>query len=324
MSSDQNLASVCSSAGARASRPGFTLVEVLVVIAIIGVLAGLLLPAVQHARDAAARIECGNNLRQIGLALHNYHDARGTLPAGLLMAAPYSYWGWMAQLLPFVEQQNLWDLAYDWAVKTEHQYEPWPWGDFWADPPTPANPALGIPVKTYQCPADIRTTVVDRLDLSGHGDFQPVAFSAFLGIAGTDGDADGPQNGIFIVHFPVRFADITDGLSNTLMVGERPPSADLEHGWWFAGSGWDGSGDGDVLLGARDVEYAADLKCAASKVGFQPGQVNNPCDQVHFWSLHAGGANFLRADGSVRFYDYGMNSVLPALCTRNGGEVVDY
>jgi prepilin-type N-terminal cleavage/methylation domain-containing protein/prepilin-type processing-associated H-X9-DG protein len=306
-----------------ASRAGFSLVEVLVVIGIIAILIGLLLPAVQKVRAAAARMQCQNNLRQIGLGLHNYHDARGSLPAGVSMTVPYSYWSWMAQLLPFLEQESVWSQAYTWATTADHQYDPWPWGDYWIDPPTPANPVLGIPIKTFQCPADSNSMQVTRIDM-GNGNLQQVAFTSYLGVAGTEGDHEGDQDGVLFFHTTVRFAEITDGLSNTLMVGERPPSWDLEHGWWFAGSGWDGSGDGDVVLGARDYRYGDDVECPESSVGFQPGHFKNRCDQVHFWSQHSGGANFLLGDGSVRFYDYGMNSVLPALCTRAGGEVVDY
>src|SRR5262249_20575983 len=130
-------------------------------------------------------------------------------------------------------------------------------------------------------------------------------------------------NGILYWTSKVRIADVTDGTSNTLLVGERPPSVDLYYGWWFAGAGWDGSGEGDVVLGARAYNYAASIGCPASSVGFQQGDLKNPCDQAHFWSLHIGGANFLFADGSVRFLTYSANSILPALCSRNGGEVFD-
>jgi prepilin-type processing-associated H-X9-DG protein len=119
------------------------------------------------------------------------------------------------------------------------------------------------------------------------------------------------------------------------MVGERPPTSDFLFGWWFAGDGIDGSGSGDFVLGARDTRVVALLETSRHpllahyqqcqgkmKVGLHPGQVSNHCDQTHFWSLHAGGSNFVMADGSVRFLSYAADSVLPALATRNGGEVV--
>jgi prepilin-type processing-associated H-X9-DG protein len=181
-----------------------------------------------------------------------------------------------------------------------------------------------VPVKTYQCPADVRALSTASVDATGEGHFLTVAFTSYLGVAGIDGGIEGGQEGIFVLEVPHRLAEITDGTSQTLMVGERPPSADLEHGWWFAGTGWDGSGVGDVVLGAREVRYAEEQDCPPTAVGFQPGRFANHCDQAHFWSPHTGGGHFLLADGSVRFFDYGMDRVLPAFCTRAGGEVIDY
>jgi hypothetical protein len=280
----------------------------------------LLLPAVQKIRDAANRSKCQNNLKQMGLALHHHHDTYGHLPQGVMYEFPYYYWSWMAQLLPFWEQEAAWKQADAWARQPTPAYAYWPWGGFWLDPQTPANPSLGVKLQCLICPADGRQNyTLPGSQWGGNGE---VAFTGYLGVAGLRGDqfADPAAAGIFHWRSSTRLADVTDGLSNTLMVGERPPSQDLYYGWWFAGAGYDANGTGDVVIGARETAYASAMACPQRYVSFQRGTVKDPCDQVHFWSLHTGGGNFVLGDGSVRFITYSNDNILPQLATRAGGE----
>jgi prepilin-type N-terminal cleavage/methylation domain-containing protein/prepilin-type processing-associated H-X9-DG protein len=329
-------------------RQGFTLIELLVVIAIIAILMGLLLPAVQKVRDAAARIQCANNMKQLGLAMHNYHGTYGQFPAGTTTTwGPYWYWSWMAKTLPFVEQDNVYRVADGWANNPANdpsgnnwQYSPW--GNYWQQPygnPN-ANPGLAVVVKTYSCPSDTRELLATG-DI-GSGGITPnaIAYCGYQGTCGAGIPAGGMVNGVsnpnsraffngvLYADSKIRFADITDGTSNTFMVGERPPSADLVYGWEFAGAGYvDYTGNqwgvGDVVLGAFEYDYAQQLGCPATKAGLQSGNINVMCDQVHWWSLHSSGANFLFADGSVHFVPYGSDPlVMIAMSTREGHEVV--
>ncbi len=357
-------------------RRGFTLIELLVVIAIIGVLVGLLMPAVQKVRDAANRTRCSSHLKQIGLALHGYHDISGSFPPAMDVtqdkdaqgnyvltdghttpSTPLYYWSWMARILPFIEQDNLFRQAQDWTRQYPGTYSKqcWrPFGGYWHSPfNPPQNPALGTLVETFTCPADYRTLGPIFID-SGYGSQFRIALTEYLGVSGTNQYAhDGiffpvaqnnPAQGVYGPTYPpVRMADILDGTSNTLMVGERPTSSDLAYGWWFAGAGQgDRDGSTDIILGTNEYNIEVcpgphppqigtwDSRGGPPRPGtetsyFQPGQANfsQICDMLHFWSLHPGGANFLFADGSVHFLAYAAAPVLPQLATRAGGEVVN-
>jgi prepilin-type N-terminal cleavage/methylation domain-containing protein/prepilin-type processing-associated H-X9-DG protein len=295
-------------------RSGFTLIELLVVIAIIGVLISLLLPAVQRVRESANRTKCSNALKQVGLALHGYHDINGALPPALsLKETTRYYWSWMSRLMPFIEQDNLFKIADAWAQDPAHM-NPW----------FPQNPALSVVQPMYTCPSDNRVLVATYVT---DGWTLDIAFTSFLGVSGIDKnsiyDATKVKLGQFYVESHVRFAEITDGLSNTLLVGERPPSADLVFGWWFAGAGEDNYGTSDVILGVNELNayYGG---CSPGPYQFGPGKISNNCDQYHYWSLHSGGANFLLADASVHFFPYGIsNDTMRAMATHMGGEVVE-
>jgi prepilin-type N-terminal cleavage/methylation domain-containing protein/prepilin-type processing-associated H-X9-DG protein len=290
--------------GCSRQRRGLTLLETLVVIAIIGVFIGLLLPAVQRVRDTVLRTRCLHQLRQIGLALHQYHDAQGSLPPGVSYhdgTDPQPFLSWNSRILPFLEQQVLWERTQQAFAKDK---------SFLHNPPH-TNRTVVMPL--FSCPADPRTLSVEQL-----ADGQRVTFTDYLGVEGTTlfrGD------GVLFVDSHVRLTDIADGASNTLCVGERPPSADGIFGWWYAGEGQNKTGSGDMVLGVREYntgQYSRD--CPLGPYSFGPGRPQNQCDAFHFWSLHIGGAHFLFADGSVHFLSYSSASVLPALATRGGGE----
>jgi prepilin-type N-terminal cleavage/methylation domain-containing protein/prepilin-type processing-associated H-X9-DG protein len=289
-------------------RPAFTLVELLVVLAIIAVLIGLLLSAVQAVRQTAARASCQNKLKQIGLALHAYHDANGFLPAGCSARDGISrqpFMSWMAHLLPHLEQEALHQQALA-AFSTDP--------DIYSLAHYPISERK-LPI--YQCPANPRAQGLFDNPLSG----RRAAFTSYLGNAGTNFLE---EDGLFFLGSAIRFAEVTDGLSNTIAVGERPSSADGFFGWWYGGVGYNLDGYLNSHMGVRHqismgAQYHA---CPIGPYHYQRGEPPSLCDTFHFWSFHPGGGNWLFADGSVRFLTYSADAVLPALATRDGGEQV--
>jgi prepilin-type N-terminal cleavage/methylation domain-containing protein/prepilin-type processing-associated H-X9-DG protein len=304
-------------------RQGFTLIELLVVIAIIAILIGLLVPAVQKVREAASRTQCQNNLHQMGDALHNYYSVNKKFPPGQMpytSAAPrQGAWSWMAMLLPYVEQDNIAKEAMAFKDSGGTNWYAW------------YNPACARILPIFLCPADSRGQQIYPGASSGIKD---QALTCYLGNSGSTGTS---RDGVLYQSSQIRFKDMTDGSSNTIMVGERPPNSNLEFGWWFAAYGYDGLGNADCVIPSNDVaavnyfitNYSSspNLPCdgtAAQKVGLKPGNPDVGCDAGHYWSFHAGGSNFLFSDGSVRMLSYGMNPAnFVGLTTRNRGEVVN-
>jgi prepilin-type N-terminal cleavage/methylation domain-containing protein/prepilin-type processing-associated H-X9-DG protein len=282
------------------ARPAFTLLETLVSIAIIGILAGLTLQAVQKVREAAARARCASNLRNIALALHNYHDVHHSLPPGA--ALPFSddpppdgflTMPWHTRLLPFIEQEALWAQAVEAFEKDPRMHGNAPW-------------AAAVVIPVYLCPSESRTHT-----------FIGKALTSYLAVAGRKCSIG---NGVIYYRSHIRFSEVTDGTSNTLMVGERPPPFGRHMGQWFGG--WAQAQDGEAasILGVREI--SAWPGCPPTPQHFSPGRIDNICDAYHFWSLHLGGANFALADGSVRFLHYSADRLMPALASRAGGESV--
>jgi prepilin-type N-terminal cleavage/methylation domain-containing protein/prepilin-type processing-associated H-X9-DG protein len=284
-------------------RTGFTLIELLVVIAIIAILIALLLPAVQKVRETAARAKCENNLKQLSIALVNFHGSYGKFPQprGVYPyeVVQFSEWkGWPYKILPLIEQNNLYNAA-------EANF--------------PGSIATNV--RLFECPSDARAGQ-DGKDATYSFGSTTAGLIWYVGVSGSLGvlpDGFTPTNsGVFQADSTgVQITDISDGTSNTLMLGERPPAADLNWGWWAFS-------DYDNVLATQDFIGGSYLYPGCPSPGiYRRGKVTNNCDSNHFWSLHEGGGNWAFADGSVRFLPYSAAAMTIPLATRAGKETVD-
>jgi prepilin-type N-terminal cleavage/methylation domain-containing protein/prepilin-type processing-associated H-X9-DG protein len=294
------------------TRNAFTLVELLVVISIIAVLIGLLLSAVQRVRAASGRVDCLNRVKQLGLALAQHHDAKGSFPPGhvafpppakLVGAMPFT--GWTLRILPYLEQNDLYTEAVA-AFATA----PVPF-------PDPVHVHRKTVVPAFACPADPRTLRAQIDETTG----VTVALTSYLGVSG---EVTTDKTGLLFQDSRTRLGDATDGASNTLLVGERPPSHNFEFGWWHSGLGQQGTGSADLILGINEPNLqpiVSGSPCGPGNYRFAPASgFSDPCGKFHYWSPHVGGAHFLFADGSARLLRYEAASILGALATRAGQE----
>ena len=294
-------------------RRAFTLIELLVVIAIIAILIGLLLPAVQKVREAAARMKCTNNLKQLGIGIHAYHDAQGRIPYSTAYGneggpGPYNGRGWSLEVLAYIEQGNLFRafeptraVQYDDATNGLKG--------------TNFTTLIATPLSLFRCPSDgvTQQTYNDQAQMAGVNAV-PTSYKGVLGDHNMGGGGTGSPdkhntigaNGLFYRNSyreSVTLTSITDGTSNTYAIGEDVPAQNYHSALFFS--------NGD---------YAS---CHIPlNTFYNPVQRSNWPIVMSFRSMHTNGANFVMADGSVRFVPKSIDfTQYRATCTRNGGEV---
>ncbi|KAA5540074.1 DUF1559 domain-containing protein [Roseiconus nitratireducens] len=339
------------------ARHAFTLVELLVVIAIIGVMVGLLLPAVQSAREAARRMSCSNNLKQVGLALHMYHNTYKQMPTASTTAEiteqrPPS---WLVKILPFMEQSAAWDRTTfngtDFASRNDGINRNWetynglivpsfncpssPLPQSRFDDASPETVALGAP-------ETLEIQIPNYVGVAGDYNERKSQWNGYAGMSDYNGVIVALDNGN---HEPVKFASILDGTSHTLAVGEqsdfvrvRPPGQtepefyDQRAGNWFGGA-WSGGGGGpnngpegyrmNVASTRVGINYSPTNRFL-DPYGIGPYWYGRPGNHTIFNSTHGGGAQFLKSDGSVEFISENIRfEIFSLLSNREDRKVIE-
>ncbi len=295
------------------ARPGFTLIELLVVIAIIAILIGLLLPAVQKIREAANRMSCSNNMKQLALALHNYEGTNGALPASrVTVNGDAKFRSWTPIGLAYVEQDNagrLWDQTIKWNTGTNLT-------------------TSAIKFKVFLCPSSPsgRRAAPNGIAPGDYGSVNAIRrrFYTANGVANfpvTGSDPGDEANGCLSKVLDIPFAAVSDGLSNTIMIGEDAGRPGLYQqgkdggrttadGWGWADPDCGFSVDG-VVPGALGANWTTGGTCLI-----------NCTNDSEFYAFHSGGMNAAFADGSVRFVRASISAAtLAALVTRDAGDI---
>jgi prepilin-type N-terminal cleavage/methylation domain-containing protein/prepilin-type processing-associated H-X9-DG protein len=302
----------------RLSRPAFTLIELLVVIAIIAILIGLLLPAVQKVREAAAQTQCRNNLKQLATALHNYHSANGNFPVGQYNSfyTDTGLWDracWIHFILPQLEQ----DILYDIFLSVSSGY------------PGVLNATnKDTLIKTLVCPSDFHSPKLVTYDTNNgrtqglHTNYVACAGSTVYGGTGTN------LNGIFYVQSQTHMTDISDGTSNTLMLSEICVSPDVNrndlrgrysNSW--EGNNWFSTANppNTTVPDCQNYQGISIPQAPMTNSGAGSGATSQ--NALYARSYHTGGVNAALADGSIRFIANTVNpTVYQALGSRSGGE----
>lgn len=304
-----------------------TWVELFVVFVVIALLLALIFPAVQQAREASRRTQCKNNLKQIGLALHNYFDTFNSFPSGSTIGreGTPSLWSWQAYILPYMDEAPLYNVL-----------------NLKLGVLDPINrKSVGRRVSQYLCPTDASTVsafnetegiydgpwgLTNYLGVSGRDavytesdGFVPASACSAIATSVVEGEPTGLslQSGLFFADSHVTINEILDGTANTIAVGERGIPLNGQRGWW-TGPGVAGAcppGWTDVVLATQDPYGFSGFRRAT--------QASDPLSAFHWWSYHDGGAQFMLADGSVRHLAYGISpDLFRAISTRSNMEVV--